>query len=802
MNIQFKNAIKKLLVVSLITVLFACGGKEERKAAYLEKGKAYLADKNYKKAKIEFKNVLQIDPKFAEAYYYMGLLEEKNKSVNKAYALYKKAVELDPSYIEPKIKLAEIYTVIGGDEYFTKAKDLLKEILASDSKNTKAKLIRQQIVYKEGNEEQALKEIEKLVAEDPLLDNGINLLSSAYLAKGEIDKAIDVLNKGIQADPTNLAMRSKKAAILFKEKRFDEAEKTLIDIINQDKTLFSSNLALSSFYAKRNMLDKAEAALRDGIKADSDDIRRSLVLIEFLMKRKSPDEALTELDKMISEKPDAFELYFAQAKIFTAKHENEKAKAVYKRIVNTSSSDEDKANANNLTALLLISENDTDAAKKLLDEMLNEYPGNNDALKLRSKIALLEKDYVSAINNLRTILKSQPGNTDVSKMLAQAHMALKEYGLAESVLKNATMVDGRDPEAFVNYAAFLISQKRNEDAEKVIEDARKINKTDYQLMDLALSFAGSRNDVEKLKSILDEMKKAHPDKVDVYIKRGQFYFATKDPGNALKEFNTALSKSRLPPEAIESLQKISSVYIAQGKPDEAIKFLKKRIAKNPKDLLSQFVLANVYASQKDFQSAKKYYKSAISINPKWPQPYLNLSSLYVREGQVSDAINVLKQATAAIDNDAKIYTTLASLYEKNEDFESARKIYEDLLRKTQTNMVALNNLAVILLDHSLEPGAAGKALEYAKKLNTTLNPAFVDTLAWAYAKSGDAAKAVEILKPIVKDKPKVAVFRYHLGYALYKMGDKAGAKENLEFAVNSKQKFAGKDDATKLLKSL
>ena len=57
--------------VCLAILLSACGGEEGRKAAYLEKGKAYFEEGNYDKAKIEFRNVLQIDPKFAEGFYMM-----------------------------------------------------------------------------------------------------------------------------------------------------------------------------------------------------------------------------------------------------------------------------------------------------------------------------------------------------------------------------------------------------------------------------------------------------------------------------------------------------------------------------------------------------------------------------------------------------------------------------------------------------------------------------------------------------------------------------------------------------------
>ena len=134
--------------------------------------------------------------------------------------------------------------------------------------------------------------------------------------------------------------------------------------------------------------------------------------------------------------------------------------------------------------------------------------------------------------------------------------------------------------------------------------------------------------------------------------------------------------------------------------------------------------------------------------------------------------------------------------------EDAKKVYERILDKLPTSALALNNLASLLLDHSTTPEEIKRALEYAKKLNIDKSPAFGDTLGWSYAKSGDNVKAVELLKPIVEKAPKIAVFRYHLGYALYHMGDKAAAKSHLEIVLSSDQNFPGKDDAIALLKSI
>ncbi len=65
-----QKIIVRMTVLWLAALIAAgCGGAEQRKSKYLAKGKDYMEQQNYDKAKIEFKNVLQIDPKYAEAYY-------------------------------------------------------------------------------------------------------------------------------------------------------------------------------------------------------------------------------------------------------------------------------------------------------------------------------------------------------------------------------------------------------------------------------------------------------------------------------------------------------------------------------------------------------------------------------------------------------------------------------------------------------------------------------------------------------------------------------------------------------------
>ena len=57
---------KVLGVVLVAAVLAACDGPEQREASHLNRGKEFFQAGNYSKARIEFRNVLQINSRSVE----------------------------------------------------------------------------------------------------------------------------------------------------------------------------------------------------------------------------------------------------------------------------------------------------------------------------------------------------------------------------------------------------------------------------------------------------------------------------------------------------------------------------------------------------------------------------------------------------------------------------------------------------------------------------------------------------------------------------------------------------------------
>src|SRR5579862_1342895 len=100
---SFPN-LMKLPVLSLLIALLAatvsvsCSSDPNRqKLKYLKSGEAYFKAAKYQEAIIEFRNAVEIDPRFAAAHYQLGRTYLALKNPASAFRETNEAVTLDPA---------------------------------------------------------------------------------------------------------------------------------------------------------------------------------------------------------------------------------------------------------------------------------------------------------------------------------------------------------------------------------------------------------------------------------------------------------------------------------------------------------------------------------------------------------------------------------------------------------------------------------------------------------------------------------------------------------------------------------
>src|SRR5262249_22652924 len=163
----------------------------------------------------------------------------------------------------------------------------------------------------------------------------------------------------------------------------------------------------------------AERTLNEAVAALPENSDAKLAYVDFLTSQRSPERGVQAMQEFITKDPKNYALQFGLGELQMRTQHVDDALATYNKIIAT-----DKDGVQGLQARLRIAAVDVqsrrlDEATKLVGEVLQKNPQDNDALILRGSIALEQKDAPSAITDLRAVLRDQPRSVGVLRTLAR-----------------------------------------------------------------------------------------------------------------------------------------------------------------------------------------------------------------------------------------------------------------------------------------------------------------------------------------------------------------------------------------------
>ena len=97
------NRMRSLLIVSVIVLsvmAIGCASNDEKKEKHLERANDYIENSEFKKAVIELKNVIQLDPKNDSAHYKLGETHLKLKQGSEAFQSFSRAASINAENLE------------------------------------------------------------------------------------------------------------------------------------------------------------------------------------------------------------------------------------------------------------------------------------------------------------------------------------------------------------------------------------------------------------------------------------------------------------------------------------------------------------------------------------------------------------------------------------------------------------------------------------------------------------------------------------------------------------------------------
>ena len=787
-----------LIITILSMLLVGCGGAESRKEKYYQSATENYSNDDCEKATLDFRNVLQIDPKHIPAQVGLAKCLFDEKEWRKAFQLLANANESGENVVEAKIWLAKLYLISGENE---KAYGLIEEVLNYNDKNPTAIALRGFFHIKNSSFVAARTDAKTAFDIDGTDISVITLMTALDIKDNQIQQSIDRI-QSILAD-NEISKRSKKELRLiliglYSQINDSENIANIYANLIQDypeKSEYTYKLAL--IHANTGEVDKAENILLSLIESNDDD-NQKIAYISFLDRFKSTDEGTKKLQEFINKEPSD-NLKIALARRYQAKSNNEEAIKIFEELANNNTGNSASLESKNELAYIALKNNDINTASGIVSQVLTEQPTNLRALIIRGTLALSKRDAPQAIADFRSVLRDQPNNDIIIRQLASAYILNGQEDLAKELIQKAIAINSNNKELGLIYARLQGKDNDYSEALDTVNELLKDRDNDIEIVKTLFDLQVASKDYVAAKETAESIMSTFQDSPLGYYLSGVLLQNEENYAEAEKHYLLALEKE---PRGNEPLTGLVRLYLANDQADKAITMLQDVIKKDPQYLVPYNLLGELATSTKDYELAISSFESAIKLNKTWWVPYRGLSIAHALNGNVEASFNELKRGIRNNANIERLGVELAVAQYKLGAREQAIDTYKMILNKNPQSLIAKNNLSMVLVDDNANDENIQLALTYIDDLKSIDDAASFDTIGWVYYRSGNITNALEYLNKAVTKAPKVAELQYHLGMAYLADNNLAKAKEHLALAISSDQDFTGKEVAIDKLSQL
>jgi tetratricopeptide (TPR) repeat protein len=750
------------LTAVLLALSCACSiDPTDTKLKHMQRGDRYFKEGRYNEAMIEYRNVVQADPRDPDGHYKLALAYLKIGglgNVRHGFAELSKTVEFKPDLSDAQLKLGQLY-LLSGDSKRARERAEIALRLAPDSAEGQVLLGKSHVMAEELDE--GIAALRKAVELDPKRMATYIDLTVAYMVKQEMAKAAEVLKEAMRVDPTSTLAHVAAGDFALTQQQAGEAEKhykQAVDLAPEDIAL---RLKLAKFYMTTQRLDQAESAFTDVTRLNPDDETAALALADFYAAIGKPDRAR--------------EVYLAA----DAKHP--KSTIPKKKL-----------------AQMQLTNGQPEAALETITPVLEANGRDLDALFIKARIHLARNQPTKGIEVLQRILKEEPKSPLGHFLLGLTFAHANELAQARRELAEAVSIAPTLHEARVALATL---HQRDGAYDLALEQALALVKSQPGHVEAHL-IAGDayfgKKEWEKAKEYYRQVAVLAPDAAIGHHKLGLAMLAQKRTTEALDHFEAALKKQ---PSFTDALSAIMAVHLSKG---EARKALDRGLAQAvaaPNNAIIYNLLGRAALVMQEPAQAESYFNKSLGLDKNLLASYMDLGRLYIRQNDPRKAVTKLEAALAVNPGSVQAHTMLGVIHEGLKEHDQAKVHYERALQLDPTFPPAANNLAWLYAEHGGDIDRALALAQTAREQRPT-DPMIADTLGWLYYKKHAYLRALSLLKEAAEQAPDNPLIQYHLGLAYHQQGEKEQARKALQVSLKLSTSYPGSDEAKKILAEL
>lgn len=554
----------------------------------------------------------------------MGSAYAKKGDFNQAQKFFEEAVAAEPNQQALRTQLAMTRVATGDNQGATRD---LQDVLRVDPKSLQALLMVTLIDLRSGNFKVAQQSAQRLVTTYPKLPIAYNMLGAAYLGLNNLKVAEGNFRKALDLKADYHEARRNLAQLLVAQRRFPEAKRELLRVLDTDRGNVKTMLALSNLAALDNKTDERLDWLRKAVAASPQDISPRLALVQTYLK-------LNDNRRALSEAADLERNFPQDARALEALGNAQALNKQYTSAVST------------------------------FTRIINLLPNNVNARILLARAQVANKQYAEARGTYQRALSLQNQNiAPVLSDLINFEANQKNFDVAIGYANQLRKQFPKQNVADVTIGNLYMGARDYNKAAQAYEAAKKIQFDRATAISLSQAYIGAKQP-DKGIAVLKEWRAKAPGDITSQVAIADIYMSQKQYDAALAEYQALLKKA---PKNPAILNNIAFVFDLKKNPKAVIvaEGAYKLAPTSPEiaDTLGWILVKN----NKDVKRGLLLLQQAAAKRPNNPDVLYHQAVAYRANGRVRDAVTALESLLAKykqFDSLAAARATLADIKAK------------------------------------------------------------------------------------------------------------------------------------------
>ena len=647
--------------------------------ARIDRGRLYLAARQFDKAEEEANAILRQEPKNVGAYEILGAALGGEQKHDQALAAFSKVVELLPNDANSYLNLALIEISL---RQWTDAEGHLKKAVSTDPKSVRANLY----------------------------------LANFYRLQKRIPEAQEALQVGIQNNPDAPQLFIEWANMLSDAGKSTEAEGVLDRLRKQMPHSSDAAIAIGDYYVHKNESDKALAEYHRGLSESSGNLEIEKRIEDLYLITNQTEQAGKLDGQLMRQAPQDTLVSVLHGRLLLAQGKRQDAIIALQNVVKNAPN---SALAHYYLGLAYWQNEDLGQANSELQEALKASPGLPLVLRSLVQLSLAQNHLSDARVYAQELVQRNPADVNARLLLGSIYLREAQPRPAEEQFVAASQLAPNQASVHLNLGQLNAAEKKWSQAEKEFELAIRLDPSNPTMVSAYVDYLVSRQDAPKAIALAQQFVDANPNSAQGRLILGSLQLKSKDSSAAQAEFEHAI---QIDPKNVQAYVRLAGVYQERNQTDAAIGQLQKALDLQPESAPLIASMGNLYLEKNDLATARKYYVRALGADSNFAAANANLAWVNAQENRDLDvALGMAQKAKSLMPESPSVTDVLAWVMYKRGNYSGAIPLLQECVKKTPDSAQFRYHLGLALIANGQrEPGRT--QLQASLGMNTLRGP--------------------------------------------------------------------------------